>query len=123
MNFQILVISHENDIRALYQMMFERKGYQVYVANNANEAQSILNSAPIDLVVASEQLPGMNGSTLCHHMRQNDNTAHIAFISLLDNPMAAYDVQSAGVDAYFTQPFNPQDIYRTVENILSARNG
>lgn len=57
----ILVVDDEKNIRILYKDELEHEGYNVLLAENAEQALGIIENEDIDLVILDIRMPGMHG--------------------------------------------------------------
>ena len=71
----ILVVEDEEDIRELVSYTLLKEGYQVASVASGEEALSIAEAKPPDLIVLDLMLPGLDGVTVCQRLRANPKTA------------------------------------------------
>ncbi len=121
---KVLVADDEMVSRRLIESSLSRWGYDVVVAKDGHEASQILLSpdAP-KLAVLDWMMPGMDGTQLCHDIRQKKPEPY-TYILLLTAKRAQDDVIAgldAGADDYVTKPFVPAELkvrLRTGKRIL-----
>ena len=65
----ILVVEDEEDIRELVSYTLLKEGYQVASVASGEEALSIVEAKPPDLIVLDLMLPGLDGLTVCRRLR------------------------------------------------------
>ncbi len=101
--------------------------YDVYTAQDGNEALTILNddekTLP-DLIVSDIMMPHMDGLTLLDEVRKVQEWIHIPFIFLTARGEKE-DVKRGkerGVDDYIIKPFDPEDLTVAIKSRL-ARMG
>ena len=58
---RILVVDDDDAIRTLLQDELTDEGYEVLVANNAQDALKRVEQEPLDLVILDIRMPGMDG--------------------------------------------------------------
>ncbi|HVF28027.1 MAG TPA: response regulator transcription factor [Pyrinomonadaceae bacterium] len=65
-------------------------------------------------------MPGMDGYTLAEHIRSNARTdlIPIVFLTAKDARKDRIAGSRAGVDAYLTKPFEPEELIAAINNIL-----
>ena len=71
----ILVVEDEEDIRELVSYTLLKEGYQVASVASGEEALSVAEAKPPDLIVLDLMLPGLDGLTVCQRLRANPKTA------------------------------------------------
>ncbi len=115
MRGKILVVDDELHIRALFADTLGAAGYDVVLAENADQALEILKEENIDVVFLDLRLFGMNGIELCRQIRR---TNQVSIINAMTGWGALFEIaecREAGFDDYFTKPINPDLLGRTVE--------
>ena len=58
---RILVIDDEEILTKTFSRLLERNGYDVYIAKNGEDAQTIAEEERIDLIISDIRMPGLNG--------------------------------------------------------------
>jgi two-component system, OmpR family, alkaline phosphatase synthesis response regulator PhoP len=111
----ILVVEDEEDIRELVSYTLLKEGYQVASVASGEEALSVAEAKPPDLIVLDLMLPGLDGLTVCQRLRANPKTANTSIVMLTARGEES-DIVSGlnmGADDYITKPFS--------RNVLLAR--
>ena len=111
----ILVVEDEEDIRELVSYTLLKEGYQVASVASGEEALSVAEDKPPDLIVLDLMLPGLDGLTVCKRLRANPKTTGTAIVMLTARGEEADVVGglNMGADDYITKPFS--------RNVLLAR--
>ncbi|MDP8266815.1 MAG: response regulator [Candidatus Aceula meridiana] len=60
----ILVVDDKERIRRTYNSVFTKEGYRVLEASNADEANDVVTSNKIDLMLLDIEMPDVNGTIL-----------------------------------------------------------
>ena len=112
----------EDNARLLEAMAIclEQEGYEVLTARSGNDAFLRIAETIPDLIISDVLMPGGDGFSLVKNLRSNPRTDLIPIIFLTakdgrDNRLKGI---RAGVDAYLTKPFEPEELIVTIENIL-----
>lgn len=116
----ILVVDDELHLREGIRLTLEEAGYRVLVANDGVEALAVLQSQPVDLILADVAMPRMNGYQLYQRVRENLEWMVIPFIFLTARAMDS-DIRygkELGADDYLTKPFEPEDLFAAVRGKL-----
>ncbi len=120
----ILLVDDQEEFLEIADIILKMAGYQVITATNGTEALTILQTQPINLILADITMPGMNGYQLYKSVSQNPKWAFIPFIFLTAHTRAD-DIRyakSLGVDDYLTKPVHPDDLLATVHGKLKRAN-
>lgn len=95
--------------------------YEVSTARSGREALVQLAETVPDLVVSDIRMPGMDGYQLARQLRGSPRTAlvPIVFLTAKDETADRIEGFRAGVDAYLTKPFEPEELIAVVNGILN----
>jgi len=102
-------------------VLFEEEGYTVIAAGDGIEALNKARSEKPDLIVLDLMLPKMDGFKVCR-MLKFDATYKDIPILMLSARSSANDRlmgDEVGADAYLTKPFEPEELLKEVEELLS----
>ena len=105
MGNKLLIVDDELIIRQMLADVFSRLGYEVYTAESAEEALTILANTHIKVMFFDIQLPGMSGLDLCRQVRQTNRIAVIYAITGFTNLFQLDECREVGFDDYFSKPF------------------
>jgi len=118
---KILVIDDEPAIRELISRVLSFNNYEVYMAENGEEARSICQlNADLDLIISDVILGMENGFTIVREILQDLNP-HVLMIS----GYLGHDNQSTNIGKHYTflqKPFSTTKLMSTVENLLTKNN-
>ena len=115
---RILLVEDYDDSRDLATLTLIE--YTLTCAQNFNEGLRLARQGGFDLYILDNWLPDKSGVELCRAIREFDMRTPILFYSA-----AAYakDVQEglrAGAQAYLVKPVLPDELRRTVAQLISA---
>ncbi len=116
MKGEILVVDDELSIRDLFEDVLSDAGYDVRLAENAEQALHILKEERIGVIFLDLRLFGMNGIELCRKIRQ---TNPISIIYAVTGWAALFEIEEcrqAGFDDYFTKPVRSEVLTKAVED-------
>ena len=118
----ILVVDDSQDMRQFLTNILS-KDYNIETAADGEEAEQIIRTKPIDLVVTDLMMPKVDGLELTKFIKRNPDLDYIPVI-LLTAKMAIESRLEAlqdGADDYVTKPFEPEYLRARVRNILKQR--
>lgn len=120
----ILVVDDHAVVLESLTVALESDGYRVLTAKDGVEALEVLDSQPVDLILADIAMPRMNGYRLLERVRENPQWVAIPFVFLTARALDS-DVRygnERGVDDYLTKPIEPEDVLAVVQGkLLRAR--
>ena len=118
----ILIADDNTDMRNFLSNILS-KDYHVVTAADGEEAENIIRTQPIDLVVTDLMMPKKDGLELTRFIKQDPDYDFIPVILLtaktaIESRLQALDY---GADDYVTKPFEPEYLRARVHNILVQR--
>ncbi len=109
----ILVIEDDQSMRRLAADVLEDEDHTISTATTAREALSILDSTPIDFIVADLMLPDISGLDLLCELRKTKKP--VAIMSGLSREVIIEELLSQlGIAGVLQKPFLPDDLVRVV---------
>jgi two-component system, cell cycle response regulator DivK len=122
MSVKILVVDDNSTNLKLVSDLLESKGYEMYKAMDAEDAQVVLAEILPELILMDIALPGMDGLTLTRLLKADERTRHIRIIALTAFAMKADDLKAfdAGCDGYITKPIDTRALPRQIAEFLAT---
>jgi two-component system alkaline phosphatase synthesis response regulator PhoP len=123
MDPKILIVDDEAHIRILLERTlidFEDVGVEILMAENGEEALELIKTENPALVFLDVMMPKMNGFDVCNAVK-NELKLEDVYIVMLTAKGQEYDKEKGakvGADVYMTKPFDPDEIYDKVEEVL-----
>jgi len=114
---KILVVDDEKLTRQCLSSYFEEEGYRVFCAETAEQAEGILRSEAIDVILLDIRLPGKDGLTLTRELRVHSEVGIILVTGRQDEVDRLIGLE-CGADEYVTKPFNPREILARAKNLI-----
>ncbi len=116
----ILVVDDDADFRTGLRMALEMKGYQVEEAENGQQALDKLAEKPPLLVLLDLQMPVMNGREMLQRMRANPDLKEVPVV-IISGFGFEWEAELMGAQGYVGKPFEPEELQRTIANLLRPR--
>jgi len=115
----ILVADDEPLVRNLVTLLMQQDGYFVLSAADGHEGLELSRKYPgrIDLVITDVNMPRMNGTDLCGHLKEERPGIKMLMMSGAD--MSEIVSQNANLP-FLPKPFDGQTIRARVRTILAA---
>jgi two-component system alkaline phosphatase synthesis response regulator PhoP len=120
---KILLVDDEPDILEIVSYNLKNEGYQVFTAQNGEEALKKAKKKKPDLIILDVMMPVMDGMEACEKMRKMpelENTI-ITFLTARSEDysmIAGFDV---GADDYITKPVKPRVLVSKVKSLLRRK--
>ncbi len=121
METRILVVDDEISMREFLGILMEREGYRVDLADSAESAVSLLQSASYDLVISDVKMPGMDGIALLAHVKNSAPDTAVIMVTAFSTAEHAVEAMKLGAYDYIAKPFNVEEIRIIVRNALDRR--
>jgi DNA-binding response OmpR family regulator len=119
---KILVVEDEKDLLKLLKLTFEKAGFGVLTAKDAETGLDLARSEPLDLVVLDVMLPKMDGLEMCQTLRR-ELEAPILMLSARKGELDRALGLKLGADDYVAKPFSFVELMARVESLLRRSNG
>ncbi len=119
----MLVVDDTANVRSLIRVNLELEGIEVHVACDGQEAlDRVVEIAP-DLITMDVMMPVVDGITAATRLKARPETSSIPIVMVTARAQTKdrRAGQAAGVDAYITKPFDPDELVATVLALLPDR--
>jgi DNA-binding response OmpR family regulator len=113
---KILVVDDEENIRSLYGMLFEEKGYEVMTASDGRSALRIFELWDPDLVILDIMMPGLDGLTVLSTMRRRKDVPIIIYTAY---KTFKGDPSTWGSEDVIIKSSDPTELLNKIDEILS----
>ena len=115
----ILVVDDEQDLCEILKFNLETEGYNVDMANSAEEALD-MGIEKYDLLLLDVMMGGMSGFALAKRLKENPLSAHIPiiFLTAKDTENDTVTGFNLGADDYISKPFSLREVMVRVRAVL-----
>ncbi len=122
-----MIVEDHPTMREAMRMVLEHEGFEIREAGDGQAALAMVRERPPDLLFLDLNIPGTSGAEVLRVLKSDPDTADVRVIIVTATGEEGRDyVLSLGADEYFTKPFSPLALLRTVEKVLepgSAEGG
>ena len=115
MDKKILVVDDEDFHRELMQKLLSKLGYQVAVAESAEEAFSLLEREKFPVIITDLIMLEMDGVEFCQLIRETDNKTVVIALSGHSELYNIDKLKEAGFDNHLTKPFKIEVISQAIK--------
>ena len=118
---RLLVVDDEPNLLRAVAACLKTENYEVATARSGQEALLQLAESIPDLIISDIRMPGMDGYKLARQLRGSERTSlvPIVFLTAKDETADRIEGFRAGIDAYLTKPFEPDELLAVVSAILN----
>ena len=115
----ILIVEDHPTMREAMRLVLEHEGFVIREAADGASALEMVREQQPDLIFLDLNIPGASGADVLQELKSDPVTAGIRVIIVTATGEEGRDfVLALGADEYFTKPFSPTQLLRTVETVL-----
>ena len=120
--FKILVVEDNKNIRKLMSTYLRRNSYDVFEAENGEDALDVMDKNHIDLMISDIMMPKMDGYELTKEIRDAGFNMPILFVTAKDSIDDKRTGFMLGVDDYMVKPIDMDEMILRVGVLLRRAN-
>ena len=107
---KILLVDDEKELLTILKKSLTRQGYQVYIAENGEEAWNALGETMFDLVISDQAMRPVDGLELLRRIRSVDHHQPFIIMTGAGSIESAVEAMRMGAFTYITKPFKTQEL-------------
>lgn len=118
--FKILVVDDENDILEFIQYNLNKEGYEVFLAQNGQEAIQQAHKIKPDLILLDVMMPVLDGIEACKQIKADPvlSKTFVVFLTARSEEYSELAGFNAGADDYIAKPIKPRVLISRINAIL-----
>lgn len=116
---RILIVDDEKGMRRILQILLKSQGYEIKLAQDGDEAWSMFQQVPCDLVITDLKMPGIDGMELLGLINKQNPDVPVIVITAYGSVDSAVKAMKKGAYDYITKPFENEEIKIVVAKALS----
>ncbi len=121
MNFNVLIVDDEKNIREGLGRSLSMDGYEIYLAENGKKGLEIVNSSEIDLVITDLKMPELSGEQLLKKITSSNPNIPVIILTGHGSIETAVNAMRDGAFDFLTKPVNLDRLSLLVKRALSSR--
>lgn len=114
----VLAVDDSPDIRRLLGRWLKDAGYEVLLAENAEEGLRIAKDCRVCMAICDVRMPGLDGMWLADQIRTHSPATKIVFATAVED-LHPFDTLKAGVVGYIVKPFERAQVIAVVCRALA----
>lgn len=116
----VMVVEDDAEMNDLERELLELNGISAVAAYTGVQAVEAFQKGHADVILLDVMLPEMDGFETCRRLRSMDHGGlRIIMISALDSDDCRRKGYEMGADAYFTKPFDPDEVVSAIQRLMS----
>ncbi len=118
---RIVVADDDPIVIKFLSAIFQDEGYDVATALNGEEALSLIQGSPPDLVILDLVMPYRDGFEVCEQIRSSAETRNVPVIILTmkEREQDALHAFEIGADDYIRKPFNALELLARARKLIN----
>jgi DNA-binding response OmpR family regulator len=119
---KILVVEDEPKVASVLKQGLEEQGYSVILADDGQEAISLILKNTYDVAVLDVIVPYINGIELCRAIKNNRPEIPVILLTALGTTEDKEKGFDAGADDYLVKPFEFKELLMRIKVLLRRNN-
>jgi two-component system probable response regulator PhcQ len=114
---RVLLVDDEDFVRKALRRALRREPYDIDEADGPRAALALLETKPVDLIIADHLMPGMTGLELCRVVHQRwPDTIRIILTGHADQQAAIEAINRGEIYRFLTKPWDDVELKITLFN-------
>jgi DNA-binding response OmpR family regulator len=115
---QVLFIDDDTSLQTLAKAMLNVSVFEFINANRTAQAEKILGSRHVDIIICDVMMPDEDGLKFCRRLRESGNNTPFLFLSAISDSHSIQQGLDAGASDYLVKPFDIQGLQRKLFTML-----
>lgn len=121
--YKVLLVDDEADLLRLWKLRLQSSGYDVSVAECAEEALATFAAVKPDVVLTDLRMPGIDGMALFEAIRKQNKSIPVIIITAHGSIPEAVEATRQGVFSFLTKPIDGNELVEEIEKALENTAG
>ncbi len=114
----ILIVDDEPNYLIVLEELLEDEGFQVFTANNGEDALQVSKESDLDLVLTDMQMPGMGGMELLEQIKRHSPELPVIMMTAFGEVDKAVAAMQAGSFNFLTKPFKNDELLANINKAI-----
>ncbi|MCU1312810.1 MAG: response regulator receiver protein [Acidobacteriaceae bacterium] len=115
----ILCVDDEENALILRRLVLEKSGFEVLTANSAREAQEVLATRSVDLILSDQLMPGITGTELARTVKARYPQIPFVLVSGVNEMPEGIEL----TDMFISKLEGPVILIQKITELLTGRRG
>jgi DNA-binding response OmpR family regulator len=113
-SIRVLFIEDEKPFQQYATQVLAQRGIKVFPAKDTGEADRVLQSENVDVIICDILMPLENGLTYIRRLRENGRKEPVIFLSALAEADVIRLGFESGAAEYMIKPFRTDELYQRI---------
>ena len=114
----ILVVDDAQTMREALKDTLLPAGFEVVEAENGEQGLEKLRQHKVDLVISDLNMPGMDGMTMCSHIKEQGHAVPVFMLTTQASPELKAKAKDLGVVAWIVKPHKDEILLKGIKKVL-----
>ena len=116
--FNILVVDDDKNIRFVMKEVLQANQYNVFTAQNGEDAFNVLQNEHIDLAIVDIMMPQMDGYEFTKELRSFNEELPVLMVSAKQLPEDRKKGFMSGIDDFMSKPIDTEELLLHIKALL-----
>ncbi len=117
----VLIAEDNEDLQIIFSTMFKKRGYNVHVVVNGQEALDYLNTQAPDILILDVNMPYVSGLDVLSWVRQHPPLKDVKVIVVTGNNLAEQSPAASLADLMLIKPVSTFDLITLADRLTMVR--
>lgn len=117
---KLLVVDDEHDICDFVKNFFQDRGFQVFTADNGDEALKVAKAEKPNVILLDIKMEGMDGIAVLKHLKTIDKAFNVIMVTALEDQDKMNEAARLGACGYITKPLQLDNLESAVEKCIKT---
>jgi CheY-like chemotaxis protein len=121
--FRVLVADDDVNLRRILSLFLRNAGYGTLEATDGRHALDLIRSERPDAVILDVMMPGMDGFSVCRHVKESPDTRAIPIVmcTAMNRKEDLVTAIRAGAEDYIVKPFTKETVLAKIEKVIAQK--
>jgi two-component system, OmpR family, alkaline phosphatase synthesis response regulator PhoP len=119
---RVLIADDNPDLRIIFARAFDKRYFEVSMAEDGQEALEALQNEIPDVVVLDVDMPRLSGLSVLSYIRQNAQMNDLKVIVVTGNSMASQAPEAALADLFLVKPVSISELVTFAQRLIAMSN-
>jgi DNA-binding response OmpR family regulator len=121
--YKIVLADDEEGVRFFFSQILEKEGYQVFTAEDGEQAKEQIEKNRPDIIILDIRMPKCDGFGVLKWLKENqDQWIPVIMLSALQDLKYVKQGYELKADHYLTKPCSKKDLLKSIRTMLSMKD-